>query len=128
MGEPSEYDRMNVDDILRDWWNDHETYGRVLAIARDVGADQKSGKLYHVEIPDDGTYLLWDKPLSEQPEAVKKALDNVKAELESKGVLDAYLDHANADWEDLTGNELYRLLKKASMDDAISENGPGVVS
>ena len=92
------------------------------------GTFSLGGNLYHVEVPEDSSLLDWDKPLSEQPEAVKKALDNVKAELESKGVLDAYLDHANADWEDLTGKELYRLLKKASMDDAISENGPGVGS
>ena len=41
-----------------------------------IGKGMKNGKgrLYKVEIPDDGQYLLWDKPLSEQPEAVKKAL------------------------------------------------------
>jgi len=32
------------------------------------------GQLYEVTIPDDDTMLDWDKPLSEQPEGVKKAL------------------------------------------------------
>ena len=32
------------------------------------------GRLYEVNIPEDDTYLLWDKPLSEQPEKVKTAL------------------------------------------------------
>jgi 2'-5' RNA ligase len=36
----------------------------------------KQGRLYKVEIPDDGDYLDWDKPLSEQPQAVRDALAN----------------------------------------------------
>jgi hypothetical protein len=38
--------------------------------------ETKSGQLYEVDIPEEGQYLLWDKPLSEQPEAVKAALGN----------------------------------------------------
>ena len=34
------------------------------------------GQLYEVNIPEDGEYLLWDKPLSEQPEKVREALEN----------------------------------------------------
>lgn len=33
------------------------------------------GQLYRVEIPESDTLLDWDKPLSEQPEKVKKALE-----------------------------------------------------
>jgi hypothetical protein len=36
----------------------------------------KGGRLYHVEIPDDGAYLHWDKPLSEQSPEVKKVLND----------------------------------------------------
>jgi hypothetical protein len=36
-----------------------------------------TGQTYKVEIPDDGSYLLWDKPLSEQPETVKKWVDSL---------------------------------------------------
>jgi hypothetical protein len=35
------------------------------------------GRLYHVEIPDDGAYLNWDKPLSEQSPEVRKALEKL---------------------------------------------------
>lgn len=34
----------------------------------------EKGQLYEVKIPEDDVLLHWDKPLSEQPEAVKKAL------------------------------------------------------
>lgn len=36
--------------------------------------DIKAGNIYEVEIPEDGEYLLWDKPLDEQPEKVRAAL------------------------------------------------------
>jgi hypothetical protein len=39
------------------------------------------GKLYEVEIPDEGAYLLWDKTLDEQPEAVQKALRSMPQSL-----------------------------------------------
>ena len=34
----------------------------------------RKGQLYKVEIPEEDTYLLWDKPLSEQPKKVRDAL------------------------------------------------------
>lgn len=37
-------------------------------------AKAMQGQLYEVEIPEDGDMLLWDKPLSEQPENVLAAL------------------------------------------------------
>lgn len=38
---------------------------------------ETAGQLYKVEIPEDDTYLLWDKPLSEQPEKVREGLQNM---------------------------------------------------
>lgn len=35
----------------------------------------EAGRLYEVEIPEDDEYLLWDEPLSEQPEKVRAALE-----------------------------------------------------
>lgn len=35
---------------------------------------RKNGRLYEVNIPEDDQYLLWDKPLDEQPEKVRAAL------------------------------------------------------
>ena len=46
--------------------------------------EHHTGQVYQVEIPDDGAYLLWDKPLSEQPEAVKNAIENLVDGVEVK--------------------------------------------
>lgn len=35
------------------------------------------GQVYEVDVPEDDVLLLWDKPLSEQPEAVKQALEKL---------------------------------------------------
>lgn len=43
-----------------------------------------TGQLYEADIPEDNTMLLWDKPLSEQPEAVKKAVGNLLGKVEVK--------------------------------------------
>ena len=44
-------------------------------IKESGGLTGASGRLYEVEIPEDDEYLLWDKPLSEQPEVVRKAFE-----------------------------------------------------
>lgn len=41
---------------------------------KNSDVNKADGQLYEVKIPEDGEYLLWDKPLSEQPEKVRKAL------------------------------------------------------
>lgn len=45
------------------------------------------GGVYNVDIPDEaiGRMLLWDKPLSEQPEAVRKALEPLGFRVEEQG-------------------------------------------
>ena len=40
----------------------------------EAAANAMKGQLYEVEIPEDSEMLLWDKPLSEQPEAVQQGL------------------------------------------------------
>ena len=47
----------------------------------DYAKLQRGGQLYEVEVPEDDTLLLWDKPLSEQPAGVRKAIE--KAQLAS---------------------------------------------
>lgn len=45
------------------------------------------GQLYEVNIPEDGEYLLWDKPLSEQPAKVREALEPLlQAEVDRRNV------------------------------------------
>lgn len=38
-------------------------------------AIKDEGQLYEVDIPNDGEYLIWDKPLSDQPDNIRKALE-----------------------------------------------------
>lgn len=80
---------------------------------------ERPGRLYKVDLPEDHQLLQWDKPISDQPTEVKEALDKVKSQLEKSDVLDDYLDRKNADWDELTGKELYQLLKRAHLDDAL---------
>lgn len=54
----------------------------------DLHVDQ-GGRLYHVEIPEDDQYLLWDAPLNEQPEKVKAALLKAFPELATKAANDS---------------------------------------
>jgi len=63
-------------------------------ISESVGS--QSGHLYTVDLPDEhiAKMLDWDAPLSEQPEAVRKALKN----------------YAAADDASITGGEFYRRL------------------
>jgi hypothetical protein len=49
---------------------------RKLIDSGNFSANEKKGRLYHVELaPKPDEYLLWDKPLSEQSEKVKAVLD-----------------------------------------------------
>ncbi|VDO06519.1 unnamed protein product [Brugia timori] len=86
------------------------------------------GQLYSVEIPEDNQMLLWDKPISQQSNEVIKKLNGVKDALTESGVLDEYLERKNLDWDELTGQDLYHILKRASLDDALPENGPGIAN
>ena len=43
--------------------------------------EKRKGQLYEVTIPEPKTMLDWDKPLSEQPEQVKKALESIKLKM-----------------------------------------------
>jgi len=50
-------------------------------IARDIKSGRiraRQGRLYVVDIPDDDELLDWDRPLSEQPQKVREALEGLK--------------------------------------------------
>ena len=70
--------------------------------------------------------LLWDRPLSEQPAKTVRALTSVREALTEAGVLDDYLERKNADWDELTGQDVYEIVNRASLDDALPANGPGI--
>ena len=54
----------------------------VLSILNNELFNHNDGQLYKVNIPEDDTMLLWDKPLSEQTDSVKEKLEK-KFSLES---------------------------------------------
>ena len=74
---------------------------------RPTDFSEPTGKLYEVEIPDDGPYLLWDEPLNKQPQAVLMALvKNLGDELKAT----------------MRGSYIYNLLaRKFGGDDAASD-------
>ena len=58
------------------------------SVIEDYQSREKKGRLYHVEIPEDDQFLLWDKPLNEQPEKVKAGLLKAFPELSEKAAKD----------------------------------------
>jgi hypothetical protein len=52
----------------------------LLTVSRDKAVTQRPGALFKTELPDAeiDDFLHWDKPLSEQPEKVRKALMDLK--------------------------------------------------
>jgi len=80
--------------ILKAWQKDAPNFGTV-------------GRLYQVEIPDEGEYLLWDKPLSEQPEMVRQAVESVRASYKE-------ITPGNAIDGDMRGGQFYQLLSGQS--------------
>ena len=72
-------------------------------------ADRENGQLYEVEIPEDSEMLLWDKPLSEQPEAVRRALADADAEWAKQISGKKVPDFVSAFWPG-NGSELYKQL------------------
>ena len=88
------------------------------------------GQLYEADIPEAHTMLDWDKRVSEQPEGVRAALDTVYKNLKASDpeMLDEYLDRMNADWHELTGKEVYTLLKRAASDDILTDKNGRRVS
>jgi len=64
------------------------------------------GQVYRVEIPEDGMMLNWDKPLSEQPEAVRRMLNDkrtakafAKYAVRNKGLIDAIRSGELEGWQ-----------------------------
>ena len=79
------------------------------------------GQLYEVDIPNDSDMLLWDKPLSEQPEPAKVSAKTLRGDIAQDWLGDE-LERLNADWNELTGQELYKLVQRALVADALLPN------
>lgn len=97
---------------------------------------KKAGRLYHVDIPEDGAYLHWDKPFSEQSPEVKKALAPFVEEIKAKLVADAsawgkpsseeiagYRKQADGIIDRMTGEKIYRALSESMAGKPADERG-----
>lgn len=95
-----------------------EKYGSPEALAwlnKAAGISDNEGNFYTVDLlPDEADFLDWDKPLSEQSEKVKKALEgyNITEEsLEDQDYLDYFPDGTLIPGvEQLSGAALYRIV------------------
>lgn len=80
------------------------------------GIRKNPGQLYEVDIPDDGDFLLWDKPLADQPERVQELLSLAYDKVRMGGddshageVLLEVLDDVHED-KTLVGGDIYEKL------------------
>jgi hypothetical protein len=89
-------------------FKDPDTYDASQELKAAASAMQ--GQLYEVEIPEDSEMLLWDKPLSEQPEVVQRAVERFFEENPSHEVQRFFEGTAD---DSYTGKEFYTNLKQA---------------
>lgn len=72
---------------------------------------ERKGALYEVELsPDQDEYLLWDKPLSEQPAKVRAVIDTLKNTEAWAALVEAQL--GGPVMAQATGRDLYKILAK----------------
>lgn len=73
-----------MDDLIYGGSNKYPDGSERSAIYDEIAAELKrpdnAGRTYTVDIPEDNEYLLWDAPLSEQPDSVQKAMAKLKGE------------------------------------------------
>lgn len=74
-------------------------------VAEKLDVKRAQGALYKVEIPEEDSMLLWDKPLSEQPEKVKEGLRKLGVTADPTTSLD---DNPFSDAMMAKGERLYR--------------------
>lgn len=91
-------------------------------LLKDPNFSVDRGRVYKVEIPDDGEYLLWNEPLDSQPAAISSLVGGIleKAIEGDSVLLDGPLD--SFERGTMTGEGAYRILENAlGSDRAASE-------
>jgi hypothetical protein len=89
----------------------------------------KGGNFYTVDLPDEhiAKMLDWDAPLSEQPEAVRKALQTATDEVGGPGYFQQWIDAGGSDWSELKVNMLDEALSPQGVSDLLRKHGiPGI--
>lgn len=85
-----------------------------------TGGKRPEGQMLRTDVNvQDNEWLDLDVPVSKQSQLVQDALEKVRAHLEANDSLDDYLERYNADWDELSGQEVYKLLEKALEGDAL---------
>lgn len=124
---------VDPDIALRDWlsWTGKQETPDVRAAFMREWDQRNPGHMYEVNInaePDE--FLDWDRPLSEQPESVRRALldeGGVVPDFRANPDIEEYMSpHINGEWEGVTGGEFHRILERMASDDLLPPNGPGV--
>ena len=83
------------------------------------GISERKGRLYHVDIPEHDEFLDWDKPLSEQPLAVLKAIKALKGYSQAEEV-------TSTKGQDLMDELQYRFGRKGASDELHKAGVAGV--
>lgn len=114
-----------------------ETQAEIIEYAKKLdkdGSAPNTGQLYEVNIPDDGEYLLWDKPLSEQSEKVRAAIEKINSDMARSFQNAKTIKQKNTTWEPsapkplmdtMMGAEAYRILAGAHDSDLGEGYGNG---
>lgn len=97
----------------KEYWQKMLDTANAIKSKREVKQD--TGQVYKVDIPEDGKYLLWDKPLSEQPEAVKNWVNSLPHE-ETTGGTKIKFPNGESLYAstDPNGSVLYSMLAEAN--------------
>jgi hypothetical protein len=97
-----DWDSVKTDIKEYGYQNSAEMNRQLPDIERRVKKVENKGQLYQVDIPDDG-YILWDRPLSEQPEGIQAILQPY-----AETATQATRKYSN--WQDVTGGDAYRYM------------------
>jgi hypothetical protein len=98
-----------------------------------IRIDHDKGRIYTVELPEDGEYLLWDKPITQQPPKVKAALKAAGIDKAYKANLSDFGSPQNTRGSSKLGSSVYEFLSwqhalKAKADGISGEVGPEAAS
>lgn len=97
-----------------------EEISSLLVAISDNSLKSDVGSLYEVEIPEDDVFLLWDSPISEQPDAVRTAIMSMPSasgiNLPDSATGEQFYEALVKLWQDENGIDRYEAKAEASLD------------
>lgn len=97
-----------------------EEISSLLVAISDNSLKADVGSLYEVEIPGDDVFLLWDSPISEQPDAVRTAIMSMPSasdiNLPDSATGEQFYEALVKLWQDDNGIDRYEAKAEASLD------------